>query len=147
MKLNVKNCLKVATPVCESGKGATYLMSFLLYINSILLQAKFKSISSVEQSVMVDIFYRGYKFAAILLSQDCAVHEIIAGLSNIFVVPNFVEKYKMKPSKIELILDVGGEWESIPSTHKLCDLNITEDDGSKYASFRINPCSPDSIVW
>lgn len=55
----------------------------------------------------------------------------------------------MDPSKFELMLDVAGYWETISSNDKIIDLNIVydEEDGFKYALFRVNPHSTDLKIW
>ena len=146
--VSIEELLKAAAPVCKADDKATFLMAFMCYVNSFVLQAAVESPKSSEQTVLVDIFYRRYKFATVLVSQDYLVDQIIAGLSHIFVSPNFGDQYKMKPHKFELMLDVAGHWESISTADKLCDLNIVEDDeGFKYALFRVNPHSKDLKIW
>ena len=142
-EIPIEELLKAAALVYKSNEEeAPFLLGILCYVNSIVLQAAVdSSLSSSEQTIMVDIFYRTYKFATLLVPQDCTIDKIIAGLANIYLLPNFEDQYKMDPSKFELMLDVAGYWESISPYDKLIDLNIVFDDEDefKYALLRVNP--------
>ena len=89
----IEELLKAAAPMYESNEKATFLLGILCHVNSIILQAAVDyPLRSSEQMVMVDIYYQTCKFATLLVSQDCTIGKIIAGLANIYLLPKWTHQ-------------------------------------------------------